>query len=54
MSTGLLAVEEASMGLEVMAYPNYDNEYTLDTDAIKYAIDTVLSQMQEDKERVIA
>ena len=37
-----------------MAYPQENGEYILDTDASEYGIGTVLSQIQDAKERVIA
>ena len=38
----------------ILAYPRIDAEFILDTDASKFAIGAVLSQVHEGKERVIA
>ena len=38
----------------ILAYPDLDAEFILDTDASNYAISGVLSQVQDGKERVIA
>ena len=42
------------LGENIMAYPQENGEYILDTDASEYGIGTVLSQIQDGKERVIA
>ena len=47
-------LKESLTGAEVMALPCNEGEYILDIDASLDAIGTVLSQVQDRKERVIA
>ena len=47
-------LKERLMGSEIMAYPKDEGLYILDTDASDTQISGVLSQIQDDKERVIS
>jgi len=48
------ALKEALTKAPVLAYPKPDIPYILDTDASNFGIGAVLSQVQDDEERVIA
>ena len=47
-------LKEKLIGADIMAYPQHDGLYILDTDASNYQIGSVLSQIQDGKERVIS
>ena len=48
------ALKEALIGPDVMAFPQDDCEFVLDTDACDFSIGAVLSQKQNGRERVVA
>ncbi len=47
-------IKKALTGPSIMAYPQHEGKYILDTDACDVGIGAVLSQIQDDNERVIA
>ena len=52
--TAFQKLKEALISSDVLAYPEKDAEYILDTDASNFGIGAVLSQVQSGKERVIS
>ncbi len=51
--TALDKLKEAFCFTPILAYPDHEGEFIVDTDASNYAIGDVLSQVQDGKERVI-
>ncbi len=51
--TALGKLKEAFCSASILAYPDHEGEFIVGTDASKYAIGAVLSQVQNGKERVI-
>ncbi len=51
--TALDKLKEAFCSAPILAYPDHEGEFIVDTDANNYAIGAVLSQVQDGKERVI-
>ncbi len=51
--TALDKLKEVFCSAPILAYPDHEGEFIVDTDASNYAIGAVLSQVQDGKERVI-
>ena len=53
-ATAFLLLRDALVGAPILAFPTESGEYVLDTDASNFGLGGVLSQIQNDQERVIA
>ena len=53
-STAFAALRAALIDVPILAFPTETGLYVLDTDASNFGLDSVLSQIQNDQERVVA
>ncbi len=51
--TALDKLKDAFCSAPILAYPDHEGEFIVDMDASNYAIGTILSHVQDGKERVI-